>query len=666
MTKFSIKFAALALTISLLGCSSGLPPAPQALPSAAPAPEDRALYFAQEASYAAAALGDTTRLKWHILDRIKDLQIAQPQLPEIQIGQNYYALTLGKGERLESLTRRNPKDGAGAQVIFNPNDFFPRGSICNLGLSPDEQVLAFSVDLTGSSRCDLFVLNFSDSETISLLQRDIGQFDWAPDSKTIYFSTNINGRPANVLQCAAAACTPQLMLHEERSAYYLNLHTSRDRQLLLVTSTSAQAAELFSLEFARRERGITKILTAPQGDLRADHFKDRFFVLLRDAQGQQRLAYRSDDCSAGCRFQPVTARSLESTDFALFDQAMLTFYRTGLQSRLELSSYEGVPLKEITAAGAWSRLRPGINPSPTARSAYYVHESPEQPNEILELNLESFKVTNLNGHHKLPLLKSTVEWVHSADGTKVPLTLVTKPGMAFNTGRPVLVQVYGAYGHELDPTFRPEYVALTARGVDLAFCHVRGGGEMGPSWHSTANGWHKTRSIDDFKACLEFLNQRSPGSVAGYGRSAGGLLVAALLQSNPRLLAAAVLEAPFVDLLSALARVDAPHAAREYAEWGDPQEPGSANYLNQYSPAATLRPGELPPTLIILPTNDEIIDPLDTLRWARRARTLQAAANPIVILPQWGATHARAADETQRLQVLAQSYAFILKAFGLN
>ena len=65
----------------------------------------------------------------------------------------------------------------------------------------------------------------------------------------------------------------------------------------------------------------------------------------------------------------------------------------------------------------------------------------------------------------------------------------------------------------------------------------------------------------------------APGLVALEAHSAGGLTAGALLNRRPGDLGAALLEAPFVDVLSAMSDPSLPLTVHEYEEWGDPRQP---------------------------------------------------------------------------------------------
>lgn len=64
----------------------------------------------------------------------------------------------------------------------------------------------------------------------------------------------------------------------------------------------------------------------------------------------------------------------------------------------------------------------------------------------------------------------------------------------------------------------------------------------------------------------------APGLVALEAHSAGGLTAGALLNRRAADVGAALLEAPFVDVLTAMSDASLPLTVHEYEEWGDPRQ----------------------------------------------------------------------------------------------
>lgn len=73
----------------------------------------------------------------------------------------------------------------------------------------------------------------------------------------------------------------------------------------------------------------------------------------------------------------------------------------------------------------------------------------------------------------------------------------------------------------------------------------RGGGGSGKKWHQDGKRMKKQNSIQDYISCAEFLIEKGivqENKLAGWGYSAGGLLVASAINIRPDLFHAAVLK----------------------------------------------------------------------------------------------------------------------------
>src|SRR5260370_26545911 len=141
-------------------------------------------------------------------------------------------------------------------------------------------------------------------------------------------------------------------------------------------------------------------------------------------------------------------------------------------------------------------------------------------------------------------------WATSADGVRVPISIVHRRDLARDGNRPTLLYGYGAYEMPSDPMFDSARLSLLDRGFVYAIAHVRGGGEMGREGYEEGKFLCKPNTFDDFVACAgELIEERytNPRKLATRGRSAGGLLNAAAVKARPDLFAFAVGQVPCVD-----------------------------------------------------------------------------------------------------------------------
>src|SRR6266481_6745973 len=74
---------------------------------------------------------------------------------------------------------------------------------------------------------------------------------------------------------------------------------------------------------------------------------------------------------------------------------------------------------------------------------------------------------------------SDLIWAAAADGTKVPIAVLHKKGLARDGKGPLLLYGYGSYGVDIPDRFNSNVFSLVDRGVTFAVAHIRGGGALG-------------------------------------------------------------------------------------------------------------------------------------------------------------------------------------------
>ncbi|GJT26617.1 prolyl oligopeptidase family protein [Tanacetum coccineum] len=107
----------------------------------------------------------------------------------------------------------------------------------------------------------------------------------------------------------------------------------------------------------------------------------------------------------------------------------------------------------------------------------------------------------------------------------------------------------------VDPSFKASRLSLLDRGFTFAIAHIRGGGEMGRKWYENGKYLQKKNTFTDFIDCAEYLIEKkycTKDKLCINGRSAGGLLIGAVLNMRPDLFKAAVAGVPFVDVVTTM------------------------------------------------------------------------------------------------------------------
>ncbi|GAB4848923.1 hypothetical protein Ancab_003735 [Ancistrocladus abbreviatus] len=226
--------------------------------------------------------------------------------------------------------------------------------------------------------------------------------------------------------------------------------------------------------------------------------------------------------------------------------------------------------------------------------------------------------------------------VSSHDGVMVPLTIIFSHRSKKENQNPALLHGHGAYGELLDKRWRTELKSLLDRGWVIAYADVRGGGGRGKKWHHDGRRSKKHNAIQDFIHCAKFLIEEKivhENKLAGWGQSAGGLLVASAINFCPNLFRAAVLKVPFLDPSTTLLHPILPLTPVDYEEFGYPQDTEDFQAVRKYSPYDNIPQDVLYPAVLVTSSFSTRFGVWEAAKWAARVRerTIYDPQRPVVL-----------------------------------
>ncbi|HVB39198.1 MAG TPA: prolyl oligopeptidase family serine peptidase [Vicinamibacterales bacterium] len=249
---------------------------------------------------------------------------------------------------------------------------------------------------------------------------------------------------------------------------------------------------------------------------------------------------------------------------------------------------------------------------------------------------------------------------HSKDGTRIPMFITHRKGLALDGANPTMLYGYGGFDIPTLPTFRPDVPAWLERGGVWATANIRGGSEYGEAWHEA--GMHETKQnvFDDFAAAAQYLVDRryaSPATLAIMGGSNGGLLVGAVMEQHPDLFAVAL---PAVGVMDMLRYHKFTGGGAWATEYGSSDDPVAFKYLDKYSPLQNIRPGTCyPATLVTTADHDDRVVPSHSFKFTAALQAAQGCARPVIIRVETEASHGyRPTDK--RIAEEADQWAFAL------
>ena len=251
----------------------------------------------------------------------------------------------------------------------------------------------------------------------------------------------------------------------------------------------------------------------------------------------------------------------------------------------------------------------------------------------------------------------------SKDGTRVPMMISYRKGMALDGTNPTILYGYGGFDIPMTPYFSTFIATWLQMGGIYAVANIRGGSEYGDAWHKAGMLGNKQNVFDDFIAAAEYLiahKYTSTPKLAIKGESNGGLLVGAVETQQPDLFGAAL---PGVGVLDML-RFDKFTIGNFWtSEYGCATcSEDDFNRLFKYSPYANVKPGTAyPPTLILTSDHDDRVFPAHSFKFAARMQADQAGPAPVLLRVQLKAGHGESTTLQQTIDLYADVYAFLVK-----
>jgi oligopeptidase B len=221
----------------------------------------------------------------------------------------------------------------------------------------------------------------------------------------------------------------------------------------------------------------------------------------------------------------------------------------------------------------------------------------------------------------------------------------------------------------MEPYFIMNAISLLDRGFVYAIAHIRGGEEMGRTWYEQGKFLNKKNTFTDFIACGRHLiaeKYTRSERMAIMGRSAGGLLIGAVVNMAPDLAKVVYAGVPFVDVVTTMLDKSIPLTAGEFEEWGNPQSEEYYRYMLAYSPYDNVEAKDYPHMLVTSGLNDPRVQYWEPTKWVAKLRATKTDSHRLLLKTNMGAGHSGASGRYDYLREIAFDYAFILDTLGVS
>ncbi|MCS6820517.1 MAG: S9 family peptidase [Microscillaceae bacterium] len=646
-------------------------------------------YLEQENRYAEQMLAPAAPLKQKILEEVRSRINPQESSPYYQIGNYFYYQRYELGQEYPKYCRKKGNIQAEEEVLFDVAMMAQNKEVYELETftpSDDHNYVALAIDTLGNN---IFTLYFKDLRTGKMLDDVIpycaGVVVWASDNKTVFYNT-INPQTLRADQIkkhilGTPVSKDEILINEKDTQFSVSLMRSRSREYIFFSIDSVTSTEQYFIKANQPDQKPEMIVSRKQkGSYFTEHITEKgedVFVMLTDYQAPNGRIIKCPvkEYKKGT-WQEVVPHS-DSTLIESFQAykgfLVLKEQKNGLDAiriiNLLKNTQYYLPFIEPTFS-----VELDENMRTDTQTLRYIYTSFTTPTTYFDLDLVNQKQTlvkqeKILGNFSPAFYDTERIFAPAPDSTLVPISLVYRKGLVKNGENPLILYGYGAYGISEKPAFLPDLLSLLDRGFVYAIAHVRGGKEMGKAWYEQGKLLNKKNSFSDYIACAEYLIQKQytkPQYLVAMGASAGGLLVATVLNQRPELFKAAVLEVPFVDVVTTMSDETLPLTTGEFEEWGNPKEKIYYDYMLSYSPYDQIKAQNYPHILVTTALNDSQVQYFEPAKWVAKMREMKTDNNLLLLKIDKNTGHVGKTGRFQQYEDIATNYSFILYALGIN
>ena len=637
-------------------------------------------YLNAENSYRDLYMKDYKGLEEELFQEIKSrIKEDDSSVPYLDNGYYYYT-RYEKGKQYPIYCRKKGNLEAKEEVLIDANimsegyDYFRVGDI---EISPDDKVMAYSID-TLSRR--IYTIYFMNLETREVHKENIkntsGSITWANNSKTLFYNLKdietLRTDRVMMHNLNSNSTDKEIFFEEDETFSVYSYKTKNDKYIII--GSSATLSQEFRYVSADSPNKDFKIFQKRVNGLEysIDHFDGKWFIRTnKDKATNFKLMICDENRTNKENWKDYIShrKDVLLEDIDLFNNHLvITERKTGLR-RIEIRPWKGGNSHYIEFEDEAYSLYSSTNLETNTNKFRFSYSSMTTPNSVIEYDMNSkekvvLKETEvLGGTFDKNNYVSRRVWAPARDGKQVPISLVYRKDMYKNGENPLLLYGYGSYGITNNASFSSVRLSLLDRGFVYAIAHIRGSQYLGREWYDDGKMFKKKNTFYDFIDSGKFLIKEGYSNdekLFAMGGSAGGLLMGAVVNMEPKLFRGIVAGVPFVDVITTMLDEDIPLTTFEYDEWGNPNNKDSYDYMLSYSPYDQVEEKEYPAIFITTGYHDSQVQYFEPAKWIARLRDRRTNNEPLLMYCNMDAGHGGASGRFEAYKETAMEYAFFI------
>lgn len=639
-------------------------------------------YLEQENAYFDAVMAPlkplSERLFQEMRARIKEDESTVPQ----RDGDWIYWTDYETGGEYPRWWRKPAAGGADELILDEPaladgKEYFRLGAIA---ASPDGRYLAYAFDDNGSERFEIRVKDLTTGELLpDVIPGMLSEIVWTADSGGfLYGLANENWRTDNARwhRLGTPIESDIELYRESDEGYRVGVGETQSRKWLVISTGDHVTSEIRLLP--ADNPAAEPILVAPRQPGReydVEEHDGTLFIHTNDVHPNWRLVTAQIETPGVWTELIGPSEHFYMTGVTTFADCFVVEGREDGLDQIEVHSYAGGAPTRIAFPEASYVAGLGDNPEYAVAKLRLGYESMVTPGTVYDYHLaegrlETLKVQEIPSGYDATRYHTERLKIAARDGTQVPVSIVYPADFPRDGTGKLYLYAYGAYGHAIPPGFSTSRMSFLDRGMAFAIAHIRGGDDLGQQWYHDGKLEKRSNTFHDFVDVAKGLIERGfthAGGIAIAGRSAGGELMGAVVNSDPELWGAVIADVPFVDVLNTMLDESLPLTPGEWPEWGNPIEDKAAfDLIRGYSPYDNVKRQGYPPLFISGGLNDPRVTYWEPAKWAAKLRATKTDGNVLLLKTNMGAGHGGKSGRWESLREAADEMAFVLWQLGVE
>ena len=638
-------------------------------------------YLEEENNYTEHHLKDTKGIQKTLFDEIKGrIKLDDESIPFKDRNYEYWTKTTTKGNYSIKLRKKIGTDlieeywnGDEEKKKLN-TEYFGVGDI---EVSYNDKILGYSLDLKGSEYYTIYLRDIETNKIISEKIEDTsGGITFSLDDKFIFYSKlDKFHRPRKIYRHKIGdnISNDKLIFEEKSDAFTVGINLTSDEKYFIITSSDHNTSEQYYFKSTEENPEPKLIKKRNKGIIYSVNSWDNHFYNHTNEKAEDfKIDYCNDLSIQDWKsYIPAQEETLIGSLFFLNNWILRSEISNALP-KIFVKNIKTNQEEEIKFTDE-KIIDPGISFYQKDRDTdliYLSYSSPKTQSRTYLYNLKS-KERKLVKEQEIPSGHNPEDYIverlecNSHDGRKVPITLTRHKKTKVDGTANVLLYGYGSYGNSMSPSFSSTKFSLIDRDIIWVTAHIRGGMERGMKWWKEGKLLNKKNTFEDYLAVGEFLIKNkytSKKKIIGFGGSAGGLLMGAVVNQKPEIFLAMILAVPFVDSLTTNLDHSLPLTVGEFDEFGNAKDNKEHfDYIYSYAPYNNIRKMDYPHMLITTSLSDNRVLFDEPLKFTAKLREYKTDNNLLLLKTEMNAGHGGKSGRDGAIEEIALDYAFALK-----